>query len=140
MNRLIIRITALFLLAGSAFAGNAPLTLLPAETTPAYAQYSRRPSTELSKLIYLIDRFKETALQVLYDGYEYTAPEAARYAKNFLAKNYKEGSADSWVKNHCYRTEGGSIIYLKDPAGELRPLQDVLLTELETLQTLPSQK
>ncbi len=107
------------------------------EKSEAFQRYSRRPTTELSKLIFLIDRYKNSELKVMYDGHEYTAVESAGYAKTFLSKNYKKGAADYWVKNHCYRTEpAGNIIYVKFSDGSKRPLKDILLEDLGRLQKL----
>jgi hypothetical protein len=106
----------------------------------AYQRYIKRPDSELSKLIYLIDRFVGQDIKVVYDGNEYDAPKAARYAKKYLAQHYDENEqADRWLKIHAYRSSpGGNIIYLKYADGESRVMIDVLLEELQRLHGVRS--
>ncbi len=119
-------------LAAPLFADGAALPSL--EKSRAFIQYERRPQSELSKLIYLIDRYKDSELSIFYEGQLYDAATAAKYAKNYLRKNYKKGTAENWVSRHCYRSTGqGSVIYVHYPDGAKRIMKDVMLEELAFL-------
>lgn len=104
----------------------------------AFQLYSKQPKSELSKLLFLMNRFKESKALVLYNGYEYQAPEAMRLARNYLMKKYKKEEAAFWVKKYCYKTNSGSVILLKAPDGKTRPALDVAVEELATLEKLIS--
>ena len=107
-------------------------SLQPSE---AYRQYAHRPRTEFSKLIYLLDRFRSTDFMIVFDGITYDAKFALKFAKKYLAQNYKKEKAESWIKIHAYRTPGaGRIILMKFADGRSRPLRDVLLEELSLLE------
>jgi len=109
--------------------------LSPPKESEAYKQYLRRPKSELSKILYLIDRFKNTAFKIIYDGDEYDSNFATMTARQFLAFNYRNETAERWVKTHTYVSEPeGRVIHIKYPNGELRPARDVLLEELEKLE------
>lgn len=112
-------------------------SLLPSlRDSEAYQQYSKRPETEMSKLFYLLDRFKEFDFRVIYDGTEYDAGWALREAKKYVTRHYnKKDRAADWIKQHSYRSpSGGQIIYLKLTNGRKRMvLRDLLLEELEAL-------
>ena len=103
----------------------------------AYRQFLKRRETEMSKLLYLLDRFKEVDFKVLYDGAEYDSAGALREAKKYIGRHYnKKDKAAEWIKRHAYRSEpGGRIIYLKF-SGETQQfvLRDLLLEELEALE------
>jgi hypothetical protein len=123
---------ALFLWAGRGLAFNYELS--PLEESSAYRQFSRRPSSELTKLLYLIDRFKDTQVIVVYDGANYEAREAARIAKKFLMSNYKKETAEFWVRKYCFRSESANRwILFKAPDGSAGKAGEILLAELELL-------
>lgn len=109
----------------------------PIEDTPAYRQFSRRPSSELTKLLYLIDRFKDTQVIVVYNGANYQAPEAARIAKKFLMSNYKRETAEFWIRKYCFRSEPANRwILFKAPDGSVGKAGEILLSELKLLDSL----
>ena len=119
--------------------------LQPIEQSAAYKKLLLRPKTELSKLSFLIDRFKEMTLTVIYEGHEYDQDKAAQYAKKFLQQNYHtkgEGSAEKWVKEYCYRSEASKqVIIFRYPDKTEKPARDVMLVELEELnKTLTQSK
>ena len=122
----------IFSIAPTAFSSD---FLPPFQETSAYRQYLKRPKTELSKILYLLDRFKDSSVKVVYDGQKYDAKYAAGEATKYIARNYKKKEqAESWIKIHAYRSQpDGDIIYLKYPDGKYRPLRDVLLEELSLL-------
>ena len=107
----------------------------------AYKEYLKRPQSELSKVLFLIDRFKNTEFKVIYGGDEYDSNFGVTMARQFLILNYKNETADRWVKTHTYLSEPeGQIIYLKYPKGDRRPARDVLLEELRDLDNLEALK
>lgn len=130
----------IFLLCFAGSALSADADLLDSERAKAVEQYRRRPESDRSKLIYLMERFRDTDVQVVYDGYNYGARESAVHARQYIARHYKKGRAGDWVREHAYRSNpGGQIIYLKFPDGRIQTLRDVLLEELTMLETLMAQ-
>lgn len=118
--------------AGAVFAFNYQLP--PLEDSPAYRQFSRRPPSELTKLLYLIDRFRDTQVTVVYNGSNYDAREAARIAKKFLMSNYKKETAEFWVRKYCFRSEPANRwILFKAPDGSVAKAGEILLAELQRL-------
>lgn len=108
---------------------------LPAyQESSAYKQYQRRPKNELSKLIYVMDRYKGSDYKVIFNKVEYDSLEALKYAKSYIAKNYKKEPAESWIKEHAYKSPSGQVIYLKEPSGKVLPLRDALVKELQPLK------
>ncbi len=111
--------------------------LAPVESSEAFKRYQNRKKSELSKLIYLMDRFRGTGYKVIYDGVEYTSDQAAQESRKYIAKNYKQEEALQWVRNNAYRSNpGGNVIQVKTPQGEVQLLRDLLITELENLRQI----
>lgn len=106
----------------------------PFQESAAYKQYQRRPKNELSKLIYLMDRYKGSSYTVLFDGAEYDSFKALKFAKSYIAKHYQKEDAASWLKEHAYRSPSGKVIYLKTPEGKTEILRDSLIQELKLIQ------
>lgn len=103
----------------------------------AYEQYKRRPASELSKLILLMNYYKERGVSVVYDNLAYEADVAFKHGRNFLARNYNKENAAAWIKKYAYRSNpGGNIIFLQFSDNERYPLRDLLLERLEELDSL----
>lgn len=127
---------ALMLTAGTTYAGF-QVSLPPVKESQAYQMFVKRPLSELSRLIYLIDRFKDADVKVIYEGDHYEAEYAARVAKKFLLKNYRKESAEYWIKTYCHRAEkSGKFILFEAPDGSFRSARDVLLDELKVLEKM----
>jgi hypothetical protein len=124
-------LTALFF---TGIAGAEPAET-PLQASPAFKNYLNRPKTELSKLVYLMDRFKGTDAVVIYEGRQYPYKEALPKAKGYLKEHYKDNApAEAWIAEHCYRSrQSNKIIHVKHPDGRMELLRDVLLTELKAL-------
>ncbi len=131
MKRLFFFAALFFLTAAAAFSTS--VVLPPYQETNAYKQYQRRPKSELSKLVYLMDRFKGSAYTVIFNQVEYDSEVALKHAKSYIAKNYDKENASEWIKEHSYRSPSGQIIYLKDPDGKTQPLRDALISELKRI-------
>ncbi len=100
----------------------------------AYEKFLKRSKSELSKLIYLIDKHRQEEFYVVHDGVEYESNWALMQARRYLAENYRKEDASEWIKAHAYRSMyGGHIIYWKTSKANVRPLRDVLLEDLEEL-------
>lgn len=109
--------------------------LPPFRESEAYHRYQGRSPSELSKLLYLMDRFRNTQFQVIYEGTTYDSNQAVDYARRYLASHYHQEKAERWIKDHAYRSgPGGRVIYMKYPDGKKRPARDVLLDELKALE------
>ena len=114
-----------------------PHEITPLAESRAYKRYSNRPKSELSKLIFLIDRFKDMGVRIRYDGLEYDANYAARITKKYLARRYRRENAKEWVQKHSYRSiHAGEIIYVIFPDGSEEALREVFISELNAVEKL----
>lgn len=104
--------------------------LPPFQETLAFKQYQKRPQSELSKILYLMDRFKKAPVIVIYDRVEYESDVALKYAKSYVAKHYRREDAAAWIRENAYRSLHGGVIYVKLPDGNKRLLRDLLIEEL----------
>ena len=112
----------------------------PIRESKAYQQYKHRPVSDFSKLIYLIDRFGSTNVQVVYNGHYFQAPFAARVARWFLATNYKKETTKEWIMRWCSTTiPQGTPIYVKFADGKFRLAREVLTEEIELLDKIVKQ-
>ena len=108
--------------------------LMPYQDSSAYQQYQKRPKNDLSKILYLMDRFKGAPLKVIYDQTEYETGVALQYARDYVAKHYHKENAVNWVRENAYRSVGGSVIYVKYPDGKKRELREALVEELKQIE------
>ena len=123
----------LFVLQASGYAEN-PLDSFPSVLeSKAYHQFNGRPVTEFSKLLYLIDRFEHSPIEVVYDGHYYQAVFAAKIARWFMARNYRKETVQEWIMRWCNTSIGGKLIYVKFPDGKFRLSREVLMDELKSL-------
>lgn len=115
---------------GQAFEASLP----PVEEAPAFRQYKMQPKSELAKINFLFNHFSKADLTVIYDQREYQMKEAIKLAKDYLYKHYHKEPAEYWIKNYCYKSNGGAVIKFKDKDGVTKPLRDVALEELRALE------
>lgn len=110
----------------------------PLPSSKAFELYQKRPKSEFSKLLFLMDRFRHSEAKLVYDGREFEPREALKTVKSYIAKHYdRKTPAKNWVHEHAYRAEGsGNIIYLKFEGEDKQVLRDVLVAELEKLEKL----
>lgn len=102
--------------------------------SPAYQQYKKRPVSDLSKLIYLGDRLKESGLLIVHDHVTYEPKKIAPLVTLYVRMNYKKEKVDEWILKHAYRNGSTfAVIFIKNLDGSLTPLRDYLLQELKTL-------
>ena len=115
-----------------------PLTfgLLPLEQSKAFQQYLTRPETEYSKIIFLIDRFGEAPIEIVYDGNYFNAVFSSKVARWFLGRNYRKETAREWILKWCnVAIFSGNLIWVKLPNGTFVLSREVLLDELKSLET-----
>jgi hypothetical protein len=108
--------------------------LPPLKESFAYKQFALRPYSDLSKLVYLIDRFMEADIQILYDGHYYSAKFAKQVARWFLISHYKKEKPEKWVMQWCNKTMSGNLIWVKFSDGTLQPSREILINELKVIE------
>ena len=111
--------------------------LVPAKDSPAFKHYKQRSKNEISKLLYLLERFHNTEFKVIYDGTTYDANTAIDLSRAYITQNYHGEKALSWIRINANRsTPKGAVIYMTFPNGKKRPLRDVLIEELAALEKI----
>jgi len=103
------------------------------QESQSYKEFKKRPLSEHSKLIYLIDRFGDADIEIVYDGHYFSAPFVARVTRWFLSRHYKRESAEKWVMRWCNTSISGNLIWVKLPDGHFRLSREILLSELKAL-------
>jgi hypothetical protein len=138
----ILTLTAILMLAATpfSFAKNYEV-LYPGfseiRDSKAYKKFAVRPLSDLSKILYLIDRFGEADIQVVYDNQSYAAPFATTVARWFLARNYKKQTPQDWVQQWCsHSIMTNKLIHIKLPNGDFKVARDVLLAEIEAIDEI----
>ena len=107
------------------------------EESKAYQQYKLRPAGERSKLLYLIDRFTDSDVKIVYDGEYFEALTAGRIARWFLSRNYKNESAEKWIMRWCNTSIlENNLIWVRLPDGRFRLSREILLEELAALNSV----
>lgn len=109
----------------------------PPLQSKAYEQFQLRPRSDLSKLIYLIDRFVDSKIQVQYEKHYYPAFFAARIARAFLPAHYKNEKPEAWVMQWCSTSfPSGDPIWMKFPDGSFKLGREVMIDELKLLDQI----
>jgi hypothetical protein len=120
-------------LGGISFLGN----FLPGVAQASAAKPQDKSLQELSKLLSVLEQFRNTSLKVIFDGIEYDINLAVKRAKQLIRKHFRSGPASIWVKNNLYLSPfKREVIYLKFPDGGMRPLRDVILERLQRLHRI----
>ncbi len=133
MKQLVLGLTAVMCCTGALWAQG----LEDFQDSEAFKHYLKRPRTELSRLIYLLDRFNAPGIEIKLDGNIYTTDKAFPYSKGYLSKNYKKERAEDWIRAHCYRSrEKNEILYMRVGEESFKPVRDVLIEELERLRRI----
>lgn len=106
----------------------------PIQESKAFKQFVLKPTSELSKLIYLIDRFGESKIEVQYEDHYYEAIFVGRVVRMFLAAHYEQQSADYWLSEYAVTSiPSGKPIWLKFPDGSFKRAREVFSGELKAL-------
>lgn len=109
--------------------------LQPIRETRAYKVLSTRPITDHSKILYLIDRFADTPIEILYDGHYYKSAFAANVARWFIARRYRKETGEQFINKWCNATvPGNNLIWVKFPNGDFKLSKEILFSELKQLE------
>lgn len=109
--------------------------LQPIGESQAFESYKKRIKTELSQLIYLLDRFNVPEMEIKIDGNTYQAEKAFPFAKAFLAVYYRKEKAEVWIQKYCYRSPFTNQVMLGCMKDEkCISGRDLLLKELKELR------
>lgn len=124
----------------------APLTLYAESNAPlypefpamkdskAYKRFITRPLSERSKLLYMIDRFTDSKIKIVYDGVYFDPGVVGPIARWFLSRHYNKEAAEKWVMMWCNTSvPEGNLIWVQLPQGQFRLGRDILLEELKAL-------
>ncbi len=112
-----------------------PPGFLPLKESSAFRQYQLRPKNDLSKLIFLIDRFTQTDIEIIYEGFHLPAVKAAGIARWFLGRNYRHETPSEWIYLWCNKTvPNGKLIMVKFSDGTVRLGREILFDELAELE------
>lgn len=88
---------------------------------------------ELMTLLTIMEKYKTQNLEIVWEGSQSTPAAFWDFSIDYLKHNFESGDdAENWIKEHCYRTSDGQVIYFKYPDGTTRPMRDVFLEELVT--------
>jgi len=113
----------------------AAYTERPIRDTEAYKQFSQKPQNDFSKMIFLMNYYRDAPFSIIFDGSEYSPEFAFPFAQVYLFTHYRNEKAEKWIKKHCYRSIfGQNIIYLRFPNGRYEPARDVILRDLAQLE------
>jgi hypothetical protein len=148
LRAIALTLTLSLSLAGAALAGDLKKDgavaiyagLGPIKESHAYKQYIMRPNSDLSKLIYLIDRFGSIDGDILYDGVHYRTGWVANFARIFLTTSYHNETSKDWIMKWCNRSiMKGELIWAQFPNKKVQLSREVLLNELSALDALPAE-
>ena len=113
----------------------------PIQSSEAYKQFKTRPVEDKSKLLYLIDRFADANVKIVYDGHYFDAPLVGRIARWFLARHYRGENPEKWIMLWCNQSiPEGNLIWVELPGGRFRLSREVLLQELQAINELTAQR
>ena len=122
------------------FAGGIPTVfgaekLQPLEESQAYQDFLKKPPSDLSKMICVLNYFRTAPLLVQYDGIDYAVQFAYPYGLVYLMTNYHNENPEQWVRKNCYRSLfGNNIIFFKFQDGNYVPARDVMLEKFHELE------
>ncbi len=107
---------------------------VPIRESKAYERFSKRTLCDASKLIYLIDRFADSEIKIVYDQQNYETAFVGTVARWFFARNYRKQTPRDWIMNWCnVSVITGRLIYVKLPDGRMLLARDVLLNEIDEI-------
>jgi hypothetical protein len=119
-------------------AAGGEFSLLSKTESRAFQHFQSRPVSELSKLLYLVDRLGEKEVEIIYEKKSYPSHFVRPVARWYVSQHYnKKDSAKDWLSKWCYRSIGsGEPVWVKNQNGSLRAARDILLEELGHLDSL----
>lgn len=130
MKTLGLSLFLLFFSATAAFCVELP----PLNEAKAFGRYKNRIKTELSQLVFLMERFNVKGIEIKIDGNVYPAALAFPFAKMYLALNYNKEKTKDWIQKHCYRSPfTNEVMLVRFNGGEYEVGRDALFRELDAL-------
>jgi hypothetical protein len=109
--------------------------LEPVEQSQAYQEFLKKPGSDLSKMICLLNYFRTAPVIVQFEGTDYTAQAAYPFGLVYLMTNYRNEQPEQWARKHCYRSLfGNNIIFFKFQDGSSRPARDVIIEKYHELE------
>lgn len=110
-------------------------TLPFVEQSEAYKEYLKKPATDFSKMICLLNYFRTAPVIVQFEGIDYTPEFAYPFGLVYLMTNYRNEKPEHWARKHCYRSIfTNKIIYFKFRDGSSRPARDVIIEKFDELE------
>ena len=107
----------------------------PLKQSQAFTEFLKSPRNDYAKLLFLIDRFGDADIKVIYNGYEFEALFAAGVARWFLKIYYRGQDPKTWILQWCNRSiPNDELIRVKLPDRRYLLSRDVLSKELAQLQ------
>ncbi len=102
----------------------------------AYQGLLQRPITEVSKINYLIERFKDSNAEIDYGGHYYNPKDISRFVQMFIVLHYDEHeTARDWILKYANRSiPKGEPIWIRLSNGRFCQSKDVLMGELDDLE------
>jgi hypothetical protein len=131
---------------GAVFFGTVPVALgaeglEPVKQSPAYQEFLKKPDTDLSRMICLLNYFRTAPVIVRFEGVDYTAEAAYPFGLVYLMTNYRNEKPEEWARKHCYRSLfGNNIIFFKFQDGSSRPARDVIIDKFHELEEAQKQR
>ncbi len=111
--------------------------LPPIEQSAAYQDFLKKPVTNVSKGMCILNYFRDLPVSVQYEGVDYPVLVAYPLGVAYFLANYRNEDPRHWVKKNCYRSlQKNEIIYLKLQDGRFRPVRDIFLEKLDELDKL----
>lgn len=110
--------------------------------SPAYQDLMRHPITELSKINYLIERFKDANAEIDYNGHYYYPKDISRFVQMFIAIHFDpHETAKDWIIKYANRSiPKGDPIWIRLSNGKFYQSKDVLMGELDDLENVLSKR
>ena len=86
---------------------------------------------EFERIMQVMEKYKQMDFDVVFEGRTFKIKEVLSRANRFFFSHYEPGmKAEDWVREHCYRSKHGEIIYFKYADGSTQLMRDVFLEEL----------
>ena len=109
--------------------------LRPVEESQSFQDYLKKPKTDLSKLIFAIDYYRNEPVMVRFDDVDYPVQFAYPIGLVYLLTYYKNEKPEAWIKKNCYRSPtANKIMYFKYPDGSYREVRETALELIRKLE------
>ncbi len=116
-----------------------PLGLQSIDKSAAYQDFLRHPISERSKMLYLIERFKDANAEIDYGGHYYKPHDIASFVQMFIATHFDQSeTAERWINEYGNRSiPAGDPIWICSN-GRFYRSKDILIQELNGLDKVLS--